>query len=226
MNKNLLAAGVMAMLGTGGMGAQAAMLNTGDVLNITAGVTHYDSNNDPTNVTASWFGMDMNGSASISGTEKTAINPGTDGGVFIGTTQAPGRIDYWSFFGNFGYDYTTVAPTGGTTAGINLSGWVINWNGIPAINMGSGAWGAGFSNGVANFVWDGVYGHAYTLDYAATVPLGDPSGFGGVRYRLHLEGMVGPVGEGDGFFVPLPAAAWLFGSGLLGLLGMSRRHRT
>jgi hypothetical protein len=34
-------------------------------------------------------------------------------------------------------------------------------------------------------------GSAYTLKYTATVPLGDPSGFGGVKYYLELHGCVG-----------------------------------
>lgn len=75
-----------------------------------------------------------------------------------------------------------------------------------------------FTNGNAQFVWDSIYSHAYILNYGATVPPGDPSGTGGFRYFLHLEGTVQAV--------PVPAAAWLFGSGLLGLLGLGRRRRT
>jgi hypothetical protein len=197
------------------------MLNNGDLLTITAGVQQYDGYGNPTNVTpGSWFGMDFDGGAKITGSEKTPIYPGTDGGIVIGTTQSPGKIDYWGFFGNFGNDYTTVAPTGGTTSGIDFSGWTIAWSGTLPINMGSGAWGVGFSNGIANFAWDGVYGNAYTLDYTATVPLGDPSGFGGVKYKLHLEGC---VASPEGCTVPIPAAAWLFSSGLIGIMGLVRR---
>ncbi len=49
-------------------------------------------------------------------------------------------------------------------------------------------------------------------------PKGDVSGFGGVLYGLHLEGKIG-----GGAAVPVPAAAWLFGSGLIGLVGIARR---
>ena len=46
----------------------------------------------------------------------------------------------------------------------------------------------------------------------------DPSGFTcGVNYFLHLEGVVNAAP------VPAPAALWLFGSGLLGLIGVARR---
>ncbi len=94
--------------------------------------------------------------------------------------------------------------------------------------MGGGAWqplncselgcaGHTFTNGNAEFTWDGTLGDAYTLNYAATVPAGDPSGFGSVKYYLHLEGCVKTV--------PLPAAVWLFGSGLPGLAGIASRKR-
>lgn len=55
-----------------------------------------------------------------------------------------------------------------------------------------------------------------TLNHFATVPIGDPSGTGGVSYALHLEGTISAV--------PVPVAMWLFGSGLLGLIGVARRN--
>ena len=49
---------------------------------------------------------------------------------------------------------------------------------------------------------------------------------GGVKYALHLEGTVQcqmtPEGDCMNHPVPLPAAAWLLGSGLLGLIGVAR----
>jgi hypothetical protein len=105
----------------------------------------------------------------------------------------------WSFFGSTGSDYTTVGITGDTVNGLNMSGWTVTWNGILSIPMGSGAWtpaaaiagmAAGpYTNGVGKFSWNGVPGSTYTVDYLATVPLGEPSGFGGVKYALHLEGV-------------------------------------
>ncbi len=216
MNKKFLIAGIVAVLGTGGMGAQAAVLNAGDLLTISAGVYDIDTGFV---VAGSWMGADTNGNGSISSSEEVAAYPGTDGGVITGTTQAPSEIDYWGeWFGNYGQDYTTIAPTGGTTAGINFSGWTVTWRSISAINMGSGAWGIGYSNGVANFTWSGTYGDTYTLDYHATVPVGDQSGFGGVRFAWHLTGVVTAAPA-----VPVPAAAWLFASGLLGLMGIIKR---
>jgi len=62
-----------------------------------------------------------------------------------------------------------------------------------------------------------VSGSNYTVNYAATVPVGDPSGFGGVPYALHLEGRIVPAA------IPEPASLLLIGSGLLGLLALAKR---
>lgn len=240
MKKTALTAVMATVLGFAAANSMAATVNYGDILTITAGVQVTDSNGNPTNVTpGSYFGMDTNGDAKIAGTEKVPLAMGTNG-IVIGVTTtggashpgAPtggdtGTIDApWNFFGNTGTDFNTIAITGSTTAGLNFSGWTVTWAGIPAINMGGVAWGTGFSNGVANFVWSGVYGTSYTLNYQATVPIGDPSGFGGVKYKLFYTGIVNACVTNCSEVppqVPVPAAAWLFGSGLLGLVGVARR---
>ncbi len=233
IDKTVLKAALATVLGIAAIGAQAAVFNTNDVLTINPGVVSYDSNGNPTNATVSWFGIDTNGNIKVTGTEKVALSMGTNGIVIGAVTTAgashagapvPGDTNAitapWNWFGNTGSDYNTVAITGSTTSGLNFSGWTMTWAGIPAINMGGGAWGAGFSNGVANIVWSGVYGTAYTLEYAATIPIGDASGFGGCVYMLHLEGIANAATT-----VPVPAAAWLFGSGLLALVAGARRNR-
>ena len=109
----------------------------------------------------------------------------------------------WGFFSNTGMHQTTIAPVvltddGGGNATVNMSGWDVTWNGIPTIPMGAGVWGNSnvFSEGVGNIVCaaDCSGGDNYTLDYHGTVPQNDPSGFGGVKYGLHLEGVVGVPG--------------------------------
>ncbi|MHB8453988.1 MAG: VPLPA-CTERM sorting domain-containing protein [Acidiferrobacterales bacterium] len=241
MKKTALSIAVGVVLGVASVASYAATVNTGDTLTITAGQPTV-VNSVVTSFSGSYFGMDTDGNSKISLSERDALSQGTTG-LVIGVTTAAGAshsgvpvagdtnaIDApWAFFGNTGSDYVKVGVTGSTASGLNLSGWTVTWNGIPAINMGSGAWqplncsalgctGHTFTDGNAMFTWDGVYGDAYSLNYAATVPAGDPSGFGGVKYYLHLEGVVNPV--------PLPAAVWLLGSGLIGLVGVARRKRS
>jgi hypothetical protein len=209
------------------MSAQAVTLNTGDQLTINAGITQVDSNGNPTQTTISWFGMDTDGNSKIAGGEKTALSMGSTG-IIIGTattqgashTGAPTGGDTnaitaaWNFFGNTGSDYTTVGITQTGANALDMSGWTVTWAGIPAINMGGTAWGTGFSNGVGNIVFSGSN---YTLDYHATVPLGDPSGFGGVKYALHLEGSVVAVPEASTY------GMMMAGLGLVGFMASRRR---
>lgn len=161
----------------------------------------------------SYFGMDQNGNSAIPKGEKTAIQvtgnipigsaiiaSGSHSGA-INSSESP-AFDIWTFFANTGMDYLSTAATDTGGGLLNFSGWTVTWNYIPAIPMNARAWqptnclalgctGHTFTDGIAwVHGWDGVNGHAYLLDYSATVPDGDPSGFGGVPYYLHLEGTV------------------------------------
>lgn len=121
-------------------------------------------------------------------------------GNCIDGTESP-AFDKWEFFGNTGMDYLSTAATDNGNGTLAWSGWTVTWNGIAAIPMNARAWqpstcptsgctGWTFTDGAARFVWNGVNGGAYTLDYTATVPAGDPSGFGNVKYYLRLTGTV------------------------------------
>ena len=164
-------------------------------------------------VGGSYFAMDNDGSGAWEKKERVGLTAGTDGGINLGATQGVGAIDSpWSFFNAIG-NHTqagTLSVSGANT--INMTGWNVFWNG-GNIDMGTGADAVVACN-------DGnacAAGSAYTLDYNAVVPSG---GFAGVAYLLHLEGV---VGTGAVSAVPVPAAVWLFGSGLLGLVGVARR---
>jgi len=146
----------------------------------------------------------------------------------------------WNFFKNTGSDFIASPVTGDTTNGLDFSGWRVTWNGIPSINMGGGTQDCGstsdgvcinpasgadiggiFNNGtgMATFAWNGIYGDTYTIDYSAVVPQGDPSGFGGVGYSLHLQGTVtaaAPVPEASTYGMMLAG---------LGLVGFMARRR-
>ena len=240
MNKTLINAALALAFGITAVSAQAAVVNTGDILTVTNGVATTVASVQ-TAVSGSWFAMDTNGDGKIQTTEKVAYSQGTKG-IVIGdiTTAGPYHtglpvagemnqwVSSWGFFGSTGTFFNTVGITGDTVSGLDLSGLNVAYNNIAAINMGGLAWTPGntatagvpagpYVNGKGIFNWDGTYGHAYTLDYAATVP-STSAAFPGTKFFLHSEGLVVSA-------VPVPAAAWLLGSGLLGLAGVARRKK-
>lgn len=167
------------------MSVGAANLNTGDNLTIGSG---------------SFFAVDLDGNSNIDTTEKTALSQGAYG-VFIGAVTAPGAITApWTFLGQTGYDWVS-APASGGTGGLDMSGWMVTWNGQD-VDLGMGAWQvlnassgmptSGYANGVGILDWSGAYGDSYTLDYTAT-PQDGP--FLGVKWALHLQGIAVPVPE-------------------------------
>ena len=169
---------------------------------------------------------------------------GSHGGGVDGS-ENPGIDAPWEFFTNTGMHQSTSAITVASDDGagnieLDFSGWSVTWNGIPSINMGGGTQDCGTANdgicvdsngndiagtydngtGLASLTCSTAScstSATFTLSYAATVPQADPSNFGGVPYTLTLVG--GHVA------VPVPAAAWLFGSGLMGLVAVARRRK-
>lgn len=210
--------------------AQAATFLPGDYLTINSGVVSYDGNGNQVNVSGgSWFALDNNLNNQIVGTEKIAISAIPGGSIPLGgqvMVQMITPIDAWNLYGNPGYDYLTSNVTGDTASGLDFSGWTINYNGSPVVPYADyGAWtpsncatlgcaGVSFVADTAAISWSGVYGDSYSLWYSWSF-LESPGVFEPTRYLLHLEGTVQSA-------VPVPAAAWLFGSGLLGLLGVAR----
>jgi hypothetical protein len=92
---------------------------------------------------------------------------------------------------------------------VELSSWEVMWNGS-AFEQGPRPIKSG-SFVLATGTYD-VVTHAYVLGWASQIN-GGP--FNGVTGYWHLEGTV----------VPVPAAVWLFGSGLLGLIGFARKKK-
>jgi len=168
-----------------------------------------------------------------------------------GTPHNAGGLDReWLFNSNSGMHFTASPITvvdndvnndGGFTKTLDFSGWRMTWNAIPSITLGGGMQDCGTSTDgicVTPGSGDDIAGtydngsglatitcstascsnsSTFTLTYAAVVPMADPSSFDGTPYSLDITGKVNAV--------PVPAAAWLFGSGLAGLLAMSRRKK-
>lgn len=185
-----------------------ATLPSNAILKFDAGVTTTNSSSVSFVKSGSYFGMDTNGNTTVAPSERVALVTNT--GLTLGKTQSAsgthsgtpdgseseGLDKAWSFFGNTGLDLTTVAPTvisdnGAGTVTLDFSGWTVSWNAIPTIPLGSRPW-EGNPEGVANITCavDCAAGDTFTLNYSATVPDGDPSGFGNVLYNLKLVGIV------------------------------------
>jgi len=179
-----------------------------------------------TDIVGSYFGMDLQGNGVVDPFEKLPIS--SFNGIHIGTVQGasgshtdqidgtenPNIDNPWEFKAGVGMHQTTSPITvnggSGDDLTLDMSGWNITWNGIASIPMvQQGA--ATISCTTGGSCSDNSN---YTLDAAFHV---SGAGFTTVPYTLHLEGTISSV--------PVPAAVWLFGSGLAGLAGVARRRK-
>lgn len=230
-NKTILNTAITLVLGGASLSAQA-VLTTSAVLNFvpgeltcSAGGTYPNCDYDAVDVTGgSYLALDVEDDG-IDADDRIALT--MDGGIHIGSIQTLG-IDNWTLWGSAG-EHTVSTPItvvnddvngdGGYTKALDFSGWGMIWNGSPT----------GLGGDPANFPGDTQLaiitcstvscsaGSTFVLDYQGHSPVDDPSMWANVDYALHLEGTVSTV--------PVPAAAWLFGSGLLGLLGLARKNK-
>jgi len=155
-------------------------------------------------------------------------------GIRIGTTQpasgshsgvpdgseSPGIDEPHDWFGSTGMlgssSPVNLLSATGNTATLDFTGLVWDWNGVDNIRLYDPTFG---DTGVATITCaaDCSYGDTYVLDYMGHIREGD-GGLGGEEVIIHLEGTISAV--------PIPPALYLFGSGLLGLIGLSRRKNT
>ena len=234
MKKTTIATALGIVIGGASMGANAA-LTSGATLDFTLGTVAVTCNYGTTppcnkttysvsDVVGSYFSMDTNGNG-VENSEKTPI--GSLNGIVLGATQAAGgshagsvngsespNIDApWTFFGGTGMHQTTSAVTATAGGAVNMAGWNVAWNGIASIPLVQQSASIACSTSTCS------ESSNYTIDGAFHV---NGAGFTTVAYTVHLEGHIT-----DGVSaVPVPAAVWLFGSGLLGLAGVARRRKS
>jgi hypothetical protein len=201
-------------------------------------------------VAGSNFGVDFTNDGVIDLSERTGL--AANDGLILGVAQpgsvsSPGIDRPWDFFGQQGVHYTTSAvgilsDDGVGNVELDFRGWSVNWNGMD-IGLGGAAWGSNpDGTAIMSCDIDCSVGDNFTLFYTATVTGG---AFTGVRYRLGFDS--GATSAPAGIFaaaalpeedpgivttgtikasvVPVPAAIWLFGCGVLGLLGMARHKK-
>jgi hypothetical protein len=221
---------VASALGLGAVGAAHAAAITS--ITITGGSFH-NSQSTPNRVPFTFFGPN---------TDLVSGYLGAPGGNGISSfTQNPNSIGGFDHFGAPVNLYTAASsfgdlspagilpggpvPTGDITNGVmtmDLSSWFANWNGQD-FNQGS-------ATASTDFVPTDVYGTA-PADVAGSVScVGTICTFENLEWQsLWVGGATnGATGtwtlSGTATIVPVPAAVWLFGSGLLGLAGMARRR--
>lgn len=201
--------------------AHAALVN-GSVLSFDAALGGHNGTgiNQPLVGTGSWWALpDSNlylGIESFNGLIVGAVQAvsGSHSGAPDGS-ESPAIDKAWQLFGSTGMLETTlptnVISASGNTATLDFSGISIDWNGNDAISIYEPLAG---DTGVASIICavDCGAGEAYILDYLGHTALSPKSG---VSFLIHLEGRIAAV--------PVPAAVWLFASGIVGIFGMFRR---
>jgi len=155
--------------------------------------------------------MDTNGDGSVAVGEKTPLE--NNNGFQLNTIQpasgnhtglpdgseTPGIDKPWNFFSNTGLHETrapiTIASDDGAgnvtlSMGLNTDGWTVKWGDVDIIPMGGDA-GQG-DTGIASITCGSTCdaGDTFTLNFSTHVPIGDPSGFGGVQYGLFMTGSI------------------------------------
>jgi hypothetical protein len=164
---------------------------------------------------------------------------GNGGGGLPFSTPDPDSITGSLWFGtpvnmytaatNLGDDLTPAGTvTGGAvpfgelddinnTIEMDLSSLFANWGDID-FNIGTGK-SDGVTSAFASGTWNPLT-NAYTLSWITTVD----NSVGGPCMPTNCTAAF--VFAGTANAVPLPAAVWLFGSGLIGLVGIARRKKT
>ena len=146
------------------------------------------------------------------GTVFDSANLDSLNGLIIGTAQPnfPDIDQVWTTeqFLVTGNHYTSSAVTVIDGITLDFSGWVMN--------AGGADYDFGTTQGIATYTFDGTN---FTLDYHwDAVTNNGGVAIGPLNISVYDLKLVGTV-------VPVPATAWLFGSGLIYLVGFARRKK-
>ena len=80
-----------------------------------------------------------------------------------------------------------------------------------------------FVNVQTSFYWSSTDNYPYLTGYIWSFNMSNGNQTGNAKTNTHYAWA---VHDGDVSAVPVPAAVWLFGSGLLGLIGLARRKKS
>jgi hypothetical protein len=142
------------------------------------------------------------------GTEDRGYNVSAPGTFYAGSTASEMAYMFYNTLGNLAYcdpATSTVSSCSGLQTGWGLT------------NTGP------FSNVQSNFYWSATeYAPSTSLAWYFDTYIGYQDG---TNKPYNLYAWAVHTGDVGASVVPVPAAAWLFGSGLLGLIGVSRKRR-
>lgn len=216
MRKTVLASAVAVALGMGGMNAaQAAVVNV-DTMTITGGsfAMGFFTPTGPIPFAAtSGPSVDIAGQYSPPGWDVNTAQTGPASGTLASFSFGSAWVNVFTAAASTQAGVSGGGPVpsgtfdnaGGTTT-FDISSFFANWNGTD-FNQGNSAASLVTSNCSAT-------GCDYTLSWQKLI-VGGP--FNGNTGTWVLTGTVAAV--------PVPAAVWLLGSGLVGLVGVARRRK-
>ena len=238
MKKTVLAAAVAGVLGCTAVAAQASLVQEYNPY------TYTGSNFTMISPSGSAIGGTNNVTGSWNGTVYTSQSDvGAAGNMTLSSTT---KFDGYNWTAHniqvFGQGTYTFTETNGATqkmvvgAGQVGAHMLFDWGGGTSLSLNigvvdvwnlNGTYTGNFDTGggvVATDSWSGNNNHIWGL--ASTGGAGMVNGpFGGFKANFNVYNGTNVTAAAPAP-VPLPAAVWLFGTGLLGLVGVSRRKRS
>lgn len=181
----------------------------------------------------------------LTSTQSWALLISTDLGIQVGVQATPtSAFQSCTFLSTAtvvepGVEFPSLGSLGSSCSGLSTVNVSVNagdkYLDIGFNNAGSGSYAAGYY----------FNGYVFTFDSAAAIQLTSASvdqtvtnlgitdsslGFSGNQLTVNVVGL--PFNSStyarillDGYVVPIPASIWLFGSGLLGFVGITRRKK-